>query len=186
MKYTTLILFVITVVALAGCEAQNPVCTENFCAVGEIFPRSELSTREQYIELNGIDDAKLVTYLTGAEVEARTPTEPVEVFNPNVSVGTLVKSAKDGSTLYKGKTVNIRAEIKRFDTIFVYVKTYTSVTFRISMRNHPDLHATIKDAIVTHIKDLDNPHKNVPEVIRFDLTIRITEIIPSRISAVPI
>ena len=29
-----------------GCNAENPICTDNFCAIGEVFPRSELDTAD--------------------------------------------------------------------------------------------------------------------------------------------
>ncbi len=54
--------FIFTVVILFGCQAENPVCTQNFCAVGEIFPRSELGDRE-FTEVLGVNDAKLVTLI---------------------------------------------------------------------------------------------------------------------------
>ena len=38
-----LIVFAILILTI-GCSAENPICTTNFCAVGEVFPRSELDT----------------------------------------------------------------------------------------------------------------------------------------------
>ena len=67
MKYMTLILFAITIVTFAGCEAQNPICTDNFCFVGEAFPRSELEAGQPFDEVD-IDDSiiftKIITWET--------------------------------------------------------------------------------------------------------------------------
>ena len=43
MRLFTFSLIVIAVVFMLGCSAENPVCSTNFCAVGEIFSRSELN-----------------------------------------------------------------------------------------------------------------------------------------------
>ncbi|MXV73464.1 hypothetical protein F4Z99_04195 [Candidatus Poribacteria bacterium] len=37
---TTLICF-----CILGCETQNPICTDNYCVTGEIFPKTELDGR---------------------------------------------------------------------------------------------------------------------------------------------
>ena len=62
--------FMLMIAMLFGCQAENPVCTQNFCAVGEIFPRSELGDRK-FTEVQGVNDAQLATLLGG------TPPTPV-------------------------------------------------------------------------------------------------------------
>ena len=43
MRLFAFLLIVIAVVSILGCSAENPICSTNFCAIGEVFPRSELS-----------------------------------------------------------------------------------------------------------------------------------------------
>ena len=38
----SLILTLFLLVLILGCETINPLCTENYCVEGEIYPRSEL------------------------------------------------------------------------------------------------------------------------------------------------
>ena len=37
MRLFTLSLFIIVVISMLGCSAENPICSTNFCAVGEVF-----------------------------------------------------------------------------------------------------------------------------------------------------
>ena len=89
MKYITLILFAITIVAFAGCEAQNPVCSENFCFVGEAFPRSELDTNQEFSEAN-VDDSRILAALattpqpTTTEPETQLESEPTDLTTADV------------------------------------------------------------------------------------------------------
>lgn len=44
----SLYLLVIFSIATLGCETQNPLCTDNYCVTGEIFPKSELGEGVDY------------------------------------------------------------------------------------------------------------------------------------------
>ena len=67
------------IVVLFGCEAQNPICTDNFCVVGEVFPRSELDANQEFSKVE-IDDsvifATLATATLTTPAEKTTPAEP--------------------------------------------------------------------------------------------------------------
>ena len=68
MKRLTLsrILTLFLLFSFLGCETINPLCTENYCVEGEIYPKSELRVGAKYGELP-IDDAVIFATL------ARTP-----------------------------------------------------------------------------------------------------------------
>ena len=63
-----------------GCETQNPVCSENYCVIGAIFPRSELGDGEFEELPASVDEETVVGLLAdkyqGAAAIAGTP--PVE------------------------------------------------------------------------------------------------------------
>lgn len=64
----------------SGCETQNPVCSENYCVMGEIFPRSEIGERE-FEELPASVDEKTVVGLLAGKSQgsaAIAGTPPVE------------------------------------------------------------------------------------------------------------
>ena len=62
----SLILTLFPFLSFLGCETINPLCTENYCVEGEIYPKSELRVGAEYGELP-IDDAVIFATL------ARTP-----------------------------------------------------------------------------------------------------------------
>ena len=64
-----------------GCETINPLCTENFCVEGEIYPKSELRVGAEYGELP-VDDADIFATL------ARTPLTDGEDDEPVITSGT--------------------------------------------------------------------------------------------------
>ena len=119
MKFTTLILFLMAIVAFAGCEAQNPVCTENFCFVGEAFPRSELEAGQEFSEVD-IDDSVIFATLIGTPTPVETtpipqqPTQPAIAETPqinNVLFADIVSDVASGGTKYLDKTVKITAPV---------------------------------------------------------------------------
>ena len=69
MKYTPILylpLLVGFIFMLAiGCETQNPVCSENYCVMGEIFPRSEIGERAFEELPASVDEETLVGLLAG-------------------------------------------------------------------------------------------------------------------------
>ena len=112
MRYTILILFAITVVAFAGCDAQNPVCTDNFCFVGEAFPRSELEAGQEFSEL-AIDDSVIFATLIGKPTPAETPEIEPEP-ETTVTLADIVADVETNGTesTYKGQTVTINAPVR--------------------------------------------------------------------------
>ena len=77
MRFFTFSLFVIAVIFTLGCSAENPICTTNFCAIGEVFPRSELEDGQAFSEVD-IDDSMIFARLVGG-----TTPVPVKTPQPN-------------------------------------------------------------------------------------------------------
>ena len=83
MKYTSilylLLLGLIFMLAI-GCETQNPVCSENYCVMGEIFPRSEIGDSEFEELPASVDEETVVGLLAGKSqgAAAIAGTPPIE------------------------------------------------------------------------------------------------------------
>lgn len=106
MRFFTFSLFVIAVIFTIGCNAENPVCTTNFCAVGEIFPRSELQDGQAFSEVD-IDDSVIFATLVGV-----TPIEATPIQPDTTTFANIVADAAAGGTKYIGTTVTVTAPIR--------------------------------------------------------------------------
>lgn len=63
-----------------GCETTNPLCTDNYCVEGEIYPKSDLRPGAKYGELP-IDDAAIFAALAGTQNEKSEPKTPAWFVN---------------------------------------------------------------------------------------------------------
>jgi len=99
MRFFTFSLFVIAVIFTLSCSAENPICTTNFCAVGEVFPRSELEDGQAFSEVD-IDDSVIFATLAGGTTPVKTtpPTLPPGV--ESVELSTIVGDVAAGNTSY--------------------------------------------------------------------------------------
>ena len=69
-----MIRFLLTVSVLSfviGCSAENPLCTDNYCITGEIFPKDELEAGQTF-EVLPIDESALVAAIDAATVQDGT------------------------------------------------------------------------------------------------------------------
>lgn len=122
-----------------GCEAENPICTPNFCAVGEIFPRSELEPNQEFAEAP-IDDAQLVTLIGRTPETPTTPTPetPDTSQFDDVQMPALVRNVINGGQRYNQQIIGITAEISHFHVNQTYLKTNASVEFVIEFSSSMD------------------------------------------------
>jgi len=58
----------ILLVSVIGCSTENPLCTDNYCVTGEIFPKSELEEGQSF-EVLPIDESALVVAIDAATVQ---------------------------------------------------------------------------------------------------------------------
>lgn len=72
--FTRYIVPLLICLVITGCDAQNPICSDNFCVVGEVFPRSELDTNQEFSEAN-VDDSKILAALATTPQPATTQPE---------------------------------------------------------------------------------------------------------------
>jgi hypothetical protein len=111
MKLFTFSLIAVAVVLTLGCETRNPICSENFCVVGEVFPRSKLDTAV-FSEV-AVDDTRILAILTG--ITPVTPPVETPVDDPvSVSMETIVAdvTANGSNSEYKEKTVTLTATVE--------------------------------------------------------------------------
>ena len=107
-----LIVFAILIFAI-GCNAENPICTDNFCAIGEVFPRSELDTAD-FSEVD-IDDSVIFATLVGVPQPVETaPIEPDMQTMPADSVvfADVVRNVANDGTKYASKTITFTATVE--------------------------------------------------------------------------
>ena len=166
MKYLTLILFALAIVVFAGCEAQNPVCTHNFCFVGEAFPRSELEAGQPFDEVD-IDDSiiftKIITWETPIPRPATQEKQP-----DSGTLADIVADVAAGNKTYAGKMVTITATVTRDVSTFnnrdaIALNTNNEdVVFFVSSDGNPKLLENYKvdesytfDLFVLNITDPD-------------------------------
>ena len=158
----TLLIFTI------GCNAENPICTTNFCAVGEVFPRSELDTAD-FSEVD-IDDSVIFATLVGVPtpVEA-TPVNPVQTPVPVNTNGVQTfadiisdVAANKANSVYLEQTVTITATV-RFN-LFVS-DNRGGITLK-----------TNNNDVIFYITDFDNPESlqkyNEEQIYTFTVYIR--------------
>ena len=154
----TLLIFTI------GCNAENPICTTNFCAIGEVFPRSELDTAN-FSEVD-IDDSVIFATLVGVPTPVETiPPDPIQTA-PNtpvdsVALSDIVRNVANGGKKYIGETVTITAPVDfAFETFFTLYTNNDTVNF--------------------FVRSPDNPNKltRFKEGLTYTLTVEITEISP--------
>ena len=74
MRNFTLLLLLLTVI---GCEAINPICSDNYCLTGEIFSRADLEEDQEFTELPANISEQDILNLWTLEVD--TDFEPVTV-----------------------------------------------------------------------------------------------------------
>ena len=103
MKHLTILLFLLLTVI--GCSAENPLCTDNYCVTGEIFPRSDLEIGAEFSEV-AIDDSQIFAVLAGVTPVETTPAETT------VTLADIVSDVADGGTTYLEQTVTITATVR--------------------------------------------------------------------------
>ena len=66
---------------MLGCSAENPICSTNFCAIGEVFPRSELEEGQAFSEVD-IDDSVIFATLVGTPIPDQPTTPATQEIEP--------------------------------------------------------------------------------------------------------
>jgi hypothetical protein len=80
------IMMILIFMLAIGCETQNPVCSENYCVIGEIFPRSEIGDGEFEALPASVDEETVVGLLAGkyqgsAAIAGTPPVESTPIVN---------------------------------------------------------------------------------------------------------
>ena len=88
-------LCLITLICLCilGCETQNPICTDNYCVTGEIFPKTELNGRAFDEMPATVSEAEFLALFNESD------TNP-DVFQPITIVGEVSWELSDETWAY--------------------------------------------------------------------------------------
>ena len=138
MRLFAFLLVSIIVVFSLGCNAENPLCTDNFCAIGEIFPRSELEEGQAFSEVD-IDDSVIFATLAGAMPVETTPAV-------DTTFDDIIADVAAGGTQYVGQTLEITAPVlANYVTSVILFTNNDNVTFYVKSSENPDLLDVLKD-----------------------------------------
>ena len=147
MRLFTLSLFIIVVISMLGCSAENPICSTNFCAIGEVFPRSELEEGQAFSEVD-IDDSVIFATLVGTPIPDQPTTPATQEIEPeSITVAAIVSDVAAGSTHYTNKVVTIQGTV---ESVFesgtrTLVTNNDNVTFYVGNRTKPELLDSYKE-----------------------------------------
>lgn len=115
-------------ISLLGCEARNPVCSDNFCVVGEVFARSELQENQEFSEVD-VDDSVIFATLLGTTTPVeRIPVETEPTADDVVPLADIVADVASGGTRYSGKIITITAEVQADVSTFTDRDAITLIT----------------------------------------------------------
>ena len=166
MRLFTLSLFIIVVISMLGCSAENPICSTNFCAVGEVFPRSELEDGQTFSEVD-IDDSVIFATL----VAGTTPVETTPI--DSITLADIVADAAAGNKSYVGKVVTIKASVDSDTSEFTNNDAITLITnnedvvFYVGSRETPQHLANYEKGksytFSLFIRAVDPPEEFFPE-----------------------
>ena len=110
--FGAVLVVIILLFSLFGCSTENPLCTDNYCVEGEIYPRSGLADDALFSQL-AIDDALLLATFAG--VTPATPIgitpEPAETAETEVLLMDIINDVGTGSETYLNQTVTITATV---------------------------------------------------------------------------
>lgn len=111
-RLNLLLLIVFIAFVSAGCETENPLCTDNFCVEGVVYPIDELDPDQDYDELE-IDDESLLEIIgenVGNIDVTFVRTDEVEIV---ATMDEVVSDVLNGRARYQGLAVIIDAVVDR-------------------------------------------------------------------------
>ena len=125
MKVLTCSLIVTAIIFTLGCSTENPICSTNFCAIGEVFPRSELEEGQAFSEVDIDDSVIFATLVTGSRPVETVPTvepttarattvQPANIVS-KTTVAVIVANTVAGGKQFEGKVVEVAAVIRSVD-----------------------------------------------------------------------
>ena len=77
--FGAVVVVTLLLLSLFGCSTENPLCTDNYCVEGEMYPRSWLDSGESFDEIS-VDDTALLNAIVGT-----TPPPPTLPNTPTLS-----------------------------------------------------------------------------------------------------
>ena len=138
MRYITFLLYTAAMVLIAiflGCSTENPLCSDNFCVEGDIFPRDHLFFDEEYSEV-AVDETVLLNIITSTA-------PPIPALTNTPSLSNIVAHVAAGGRECLEQTYTITATVD-FNLLAIGGKSMTLVTnnddisFFITAYDDPD------------------------------------------------
>ena len=167
MKLFTFSLLAIAIVFSFGCSAENPICSTNFCAVGEVFPRSELDGNTAFSEV-AVDDSVILAALAGVP----TPVETTPIKD-TVSLSSILADVGAGDTTYLNQTVIVTG----------YVAYKNDEGDAMVVHTNADVDDATSKGVVFWIRDFGNPQALNSYVLnnKYEFTVTILSITNPRV-----
>ena len=126
--YTGSILFTLLLATLfLACEAENPVCTDSYCFIGEAFPRSELDTTRPYSEIDiseaelDIDAAAVLEALAGAKSVEPEPVDTQIADARFIPLERIIDLTARGRQFFLDKTLKTRVSVDRVFDHYLHI-----------------------------------------------------------------
>ena len=118
-----------------GCSTENPLCTDNYCVEGEIYPRAWLDSSEPFDEIS-VDDTTLLNAVVG------TTPPPLPLSSTPTLSDIVAHVAADGRECLE-QTYTLTGEVafnyQGATSTFITLETHNNdVTFFISDRENID------------------------------------------------
>ena len=128
------IMMILIFMLVIGCETRNPVCSENYCVIGAIFPRSEIGDG-QFEELPAsVDEETVVGLLAGKHQESAAIADTTPVASTR-SRFVSARPASGSEILPKGEPESKRSycgglqeKVWRSHDTVIFANLYPTVT----------------------------------------------------------
>lgn len=126
------IILIVSILFSIGCSTENPLCTDNYCVEGEIYPRSDLYSDEE------VSDLAIESPLIMAVLNNSIP-DPPAIGTPTTAAD-IVSYVELGGRDCIGNTYSLEGTVEFvLDTAVTLVTENDSISFFISFRENPEL-----------------------------------------------
>lgn len=111
-----------------GCGTENPICSDNFCVTGEIFPKNELDPDVTYDAVT-VDESAVLTMFTNTQPPPHTKTPDVATDSPqpDVTLTDIISDVGKGNKTYLNKIVTVTGFVvyrdKKGDALTLHTNT---------------------------------------------------------------
>ena len=125
-------ILLVLIAMLIGCETTNPLCTDNYCVEGEIYPRSDLYADED------VSDLAIESPLIMAVLNNSIP-DPPQIGTPTTAAD-IVSYVEVGGRDCIGNTYTLEGTVDfELNTAVTLVTENDSISFFVSAHENPEV-----------------------------------------------